>query len=320
MRLLVTGGAGYIGRVLVHDLVAAGHAVTVLDDLSTGDPTAVIPHARLVVGDVADADAVRAGLTGDVDAVLHLAAKLIVDESFSQRDAYERTNVDGTRVLLDQMAHTGCRRLVFSSTAAVYGDAGSSAIAEDAPLRPASPYGATKLRADQLLAEAAHSGLSAVSLRYFNVAGASGHLGEARERETHLIPLALDVALGRRDAFQLFGDDYPTSDGTPIRDYIHVCDISAAHVAALSIRPSGHRVYNVGAGRGHSVRAVLRCVERVTGRLIPVELRPRRRGDPPMLVASNGRIRAELGWAPRASALERIVADAWRFRRRRAGA
>ena len=313
-RVLVTGGAGFIGRVLVRDLLAEGRAVTVLDDLSTGAADALPDAARLIVGDVCDRRAVDEALQG-ADAVVHLAARLIVDESFEQPDRYMATNAGGTRVLLDGMAAAGCSRLIFSSTAAVYGDAGGAPIPEDTPVRPASPYGESKLRADEVIASRAGNRLRAVSLRYFNVAGATGSLGESRERETHLIPIALDVAAGARRVLHVFGTDYPTPDGTPIRDYVHVEDISRAHIAALEQMPTGHRIYNVGSGEGHSVFDVITCVERVTGCPVPWELRPRRRGDPAVLVASSQRLRAELGWRPAASDLGRIVEDAWRWRR-----
>lgn len=313
MHLLVTGGAGYIGSVVAARLLAAGHRVSVLDDLSTGHRDAVPEGARLVEGDVAAAGDV---LADGVDAVLHFAAKALVAESVEQPEAYWRTNTIGSLALLDAMRAHGCRRIVFSSTAAVYGEPERLPITEDAPTRPTNPYGATKLAVDHALTgEARAHGLAAVSLRYFNVGGALGRQGERHAVETHLVPLVLDVVLGRRESVAVYGEDWPTPDGTCIRDYLHVDDLATAHLLALdAARPGEHRVYNLGTGSGYSVRQVVEAVRRVTGHPVPTVTAGRRPGDPAVLVASRERAGAELGWAPERG-LDDIVADAWAFAR-----
>ncbi|HEY8458619.1 MAG TPA: UDP-glucose 4-epimerase GalE [Actinopolymorphaceae bacterium] len=311
MRLLVTGGAGYIGSVVTALLLEAGHRVTVLDDCSTGHPDAVPEGAELVRTGI---DQVGSVLDASYDGVLHFAAKSLVPESVQHPDRYWRTNVCGSLALLDAMRQHGVRRIVFSSTAATYGEPPTMPITEDTPAVPTNPYGASKLAVDRMLeAEAAAYGLAAASLRYFNVAGAYGRFGERHDPETHLIPNLLAVAAGWREQAQLFGTDYPTRDGTAVRDYIHVLDLAEAHVQALdAVRPGEHLVCNLGTGTGSTVREVLDAVRRVTGRPVPVSLRPRRPGDPPTLVASNDRARATLGWEPRRD-LDQMVADAWRF-------
>jgi UDP-glucose 4-epimerase len=317
MKVLVTGGAGFIGGVLVERLLAAGHEVEVLDDLSTGRREAVSPRARLHVGDVGERDVLAGVLARGFDAVAHLAALLIVDDSFDEPDRYHRVNVDATRELIDAMLEHGCRRLVFSSTAAVYGERTAAPIAETDPLAPSSPYGASKLRADELMTAATLRGLRAVSLRFFNVCGASGRLGEMRSRETHLIPLAFAAAAGHRPPLEIYGTDYPTPDRTAIRDYVHVNDVADAHLLALERMPeAGHGIFNLGSGVGRSVREVIAGIEEVTGTPLRVVERPRRRGDPPVLVADASRARRVLGWTPQASDLSRILADthAWRER------
>jgi UDP-glucose 4-epimerase len=318
VKLLVTGGAGYIGSVVTALLLEAGHEVVVLDDLSTGYAEAVPAGASLVRGRVHDAAADV--LTPDFDAVLHFAAFIAAGESAQRPEKYGENHAIGSLRLLDAMRAAGVRRIVFSSTANVYGDPDTTPIPETAVTRPPNPYAASKLAVDHALAgEATAYGLAAVSLRYFNVAGA--HLppggvaiGERHDPETHLIPIALQVAAGQREKLQLFGDDYPTPDGTCVRDYIHVSDLAAAHLLALSTMDSGgHRIYNLGNGAGFSNRQVIDVVRGVTGHPIPVEIAPRRTGDPAELVASSDRARADLGWVPRKPDLAEIVADAWTF-------
>ena len=312
MRLLVTGGAGYIGSVVTLHLLRAGHEVTVVDDLSTGHEDAVPDGAELVRANVAGIADVLAGRPG-WDGALHFAAKSLVGESVRHPERYWHNNVAGTLALLDALRAAGVPRLVFSSTAAVYGEPERSPIEETAPARPTNPYGASKLAVDMMIAsEAAAHGLAGVSLRYFNVAGAVGALRERHDPETHLIPLALDVARGRRPSLSVFGDDYATPDGTCVRDYIHVDDLARAHLLALDAAREGeHRLYNLGNGEGFSVLQVVEAVRSVTGRPVPVERAPRRAGDPAVLVASSARARAELGWTPRKPSVEEMVADAW---------
>ncbi len=318
MKVLVTGGAGYIGSVVAARLLEAGNEVVVLDDLSTGHADAVPAGAGFVRGRVHDA----AGLLGDAlrsfDAAIHLAAKSLVAESIRHPELYEENNVVGSRLLFDALASAGVRIVVFSSTAAVYGEPDVVPIPESAPCRPLNPYGASKLAIDEMLAAAApERGFAAVSLRYFNVAGAYGPYGERHEPETHLIPLAL-AAAGGQGELQLFGDDYDTDDGTCVRDYVHVVDIADAHLGALERAVAGrHDVFNLGNGSGYSVREVLLRVEAVTGTTLPVRVVPRRPGDPAVLVASAALAAERLSWVPRRPDLGVIVADAWAFARRR---
>ncbi|WUH93171.1 UDP-glucose 4-epimerase GalE [Streptomyces sp. NBC_00433] len=311
-KLLVTGGAGYVGSVVGAHLLAAGHRVTVLDDLSTGFREAVPDGADFVEGRVQDAAKV---LDGSYDAVLHFAASSQVGESVADPAKYWRNNVGGTLELLDAMRGSGVRTLVFSSTAATYGEPASIPITEDAVTAPTNPYGATKLAVDHMIGgECAAHGLAAVSLRYFNVAGAYGAFGERHQPESHLIPLVLQVAQGRRDAVAVFGDDYPTPDGTCLRDYIHVADLAEAHLLALDRAAAGeHLICNLGNGSGFSVREVIDTVRRVTGHPIPETARPRRAGDPAALVASAQRAHDRLGWRPTRTDLADIVRDAWNF-------
>lgn len=314
MKVLVTGGAGYIGSVVSSELVAAGHLVTVLDDLSTGRADAVPPQARLVVGDLTASHSMMA--TTEFDAVMHFAAKSLVGESMRNPSLYWRNNLCGTRTLLDAMDAAGVSRLVFSSTAATYGTPDRTPIEETAPGRPTNPYGSSKLAVDQMLTDQANTrGMNAISLRYFNVAGASGRYGELHAEETHLIPLALRTAQGVEPALPVFGNDYPTPDGTCIRDFIHVSDLARAHLLALdaTTRP-GHHIYNLGSGAGYSVRDVLDAIKEVTGSVVPTRAEPRRPGDPPILVASYAKIRGELGWSPEMT-LARMIEDAWVFQR-----
>jgi len=311
MKVLVTGGAGYIGSVVTGHLLEAGHQVTVLDDLSTGHADAVPEGVRFVRGDIRDAGRELGG--AGYEAVLHFAAKSLVAESVTAPELYWDNNVGGTMALLEAMRRTGVRRIVFSSTAATYGEPDVVPIVEDAPARPQNPYGASKLAIDHMLAgEARAHGIAAVSLRYFNVAGAWRGLGERHRTETHLIPIALQVASGARNELSIFGDDYPTPDGTCVRDYIHVADLARAHLLALDDARSGQAViYNLGNGSGFSVQEVVDVVRRVTDRPVPVAVRARREGDPAVLVASSERIRADLGWVPELSALDQMVRDAW---------
>jgi len=318
MKLLVTGGAGYVGSVCTTVLLEQGHQVVIVDDLSTGNADAVPAGATFVEDDVA---AAAPRLLGDrsFDGVLHFAAKSLVGESMSAPERYWYGNVVTTLDLLEAMRAAGTPRLVFSSTAATYGEPESVPITEDAPARPTNAYGATKLAIDHAITSYALAhGLAATSLRYFNVAGAYAGLGERHAVETHLIPLVLQVATGQRDEILVFGNDWPTPDGTPIRDYIHIRDLADAHVLALqTAEPGSHRIYNLGNGTGFSVREVIACCERVTGRPIAARDVARRAGDPAVLIASSEKAATELGWRPRHADLDEIVADAWEFTRAR---
>ncbi|WP_099020430.1 UDP-glucose 4-epimerase GalE [Mycolicibacterium palauense] len=318
MKLLVTGGAGYVGSVCAAVLLEHGHEVVVLDDLSTGHADAVPAGAAFVEGDIAE-DAAGVLTGGGFDGVLHFAAKSLVGESVSAPERYWHGNVVKTLELLEAIRTAGVPRLVFSSTAATYGEPESVPITETSPTRPTNAYGATKLAIDHAITSyAVAHGLAATSLRYFNVAGAYAGLGERHTTETHLIPLVLQVAAGRREEILVFGTDWPTADGTAVRDYIHVRDLADAHVLALQCaRPSAHGIYNLGNGTGFSVREVIDCCRRVTGRPIPSRDVERRAGDPAVLIASSAAATAELGWRPRHTTLEEIVADAWEFTRTR---
>jgi UDP-glucose 4-epimerase len=298
-------------------LVEAGHETVVLDNLAKGHRDAVPDGARLVEGDLLDEGFVRETLAEGFDGVLHFAALSLVAESVEEPERYYRNNVGGTLNLLEAMSGAGVSRLVFSSTAAVYGEPEEVPIPETAATVPTNPYGGSKLAVDGLIAAVSRArGLAATSLRYFNVAGASGRFGEDHHPETHLIPLVLQAAAGTRDSVKLFGTDYPTRDGTAIRDYIHVEDLGRAHLMALEAAPPGeHRVYNLGNGAGFSVLEVVEAARRVTGRHIEAVEAPRRAGDPPALVASSDKIRAELGWKPEKPELEAMISDAWAWMR-----
>lgn len=314
MKLLVTGGAGYVGSVCAAVLVEEGHDVTIIDNFSTGNREAVPAGARLVEGDVADVvEEVLA--EGGFEGVVHFAACSLVGESVEIPADYWEHNVVTSLKLLNAMRAYGVKNLVFSSTAATYGEPKQVPITEDMPTQPTNPYGASKLSIDYIITSFAKAyGLGATSLRYFNVAGAYGSIGENRAIETHLIPLVLQVALGHRDKIFMFGDDYPTADGTAIRDYIHIRDLADAHVLALKTNTEGtHRIYNLGSGDGYSVKEVIEMCRKVTGHEIPAEIAPRRAGDPATLVASSEKIKAELGWNPTRTDLETIVTDAWNF-------
>jgi len=314
VRLLVTGGAGYIGSVVTSQLLRAGHQVVVLDDLSTGHADAVPEGARRVQGRIQDAGNVLMG--NNFDGVLHFAAKSLVEQSRRRPDLYWDNNVCGTLALLAAMRDAGVPRMVFSSSAATYGEPDVSPITEEVPAVPINPYGQSKLAVDYMLAGTCRAyGLAAASLRYFNVGGALGRHGERHEPETHLIPNLLAVPAGRRPSVDIYGTDYPTADGTAVRDYLHVVDLGEAHLAALhAVQPGQHEVVNLGTGVGYSVQEVLDACRQVTGHPIPAVERDRRPGDPPTLVASNIRARELLGWTPRRD-LHRLVADAWAFLR-----
>jgi UDP-glucose 4-epimerase len=317
MKLLVTGGAGYIGSIVSRQLIAAGHELVVLDNLERGHREAVASEARLVVADLRDPDAVHAALAEGFDGVLHFAALALVGESVSDPGLYYSVNVGGTLNLLEAMISATAPLLVFSSTCAVYGQPDEVPISEQAPPRPANAYGASKLAVDGMIGDfcLAH-GLGAVSLRYFNVAGASGGVGEDHDPETHLIPNVLRAAIGRTPQVEIYGTDYDTPDGTAIRDYIHIEDLSAAHLLALAgARAGEHRIFNLGNGNGFSVREVIAAAREVSGAEIAVQEAPRRPGDPPRLVAASDLIRTELGWRAEKPELAEMIADAWAFMR-----
>jgi UDP-glucose 4-epimerase len=312
VKVLVTGGAGYIGSVVASQLVEAGHETVVLDDFSKGHADAVPEGSRLVRGNLLDAGFVSETLAEGFEGVLHFAALSLVGESVEEPELYYRNNVCGTLNLLEAMRETGAEKLVFSSTAAVYGEPEEVPIGEASSALPTNPYGSSKLAVDRLIGAVAEArGLAAPSLRYFNVAGASGPFGEDHHPETHLIPLVLKAA-AENSSVKIFGTDYPTRDGTAVRDYIHVEDLGRAHLLALeAAEPGKHRVYNLGNGAGFSVREVVEAARRVTSKEIEAVESPRRPGDPPALVASSDNIRADLGWKPQKPELEAMISDAW---------
>jgi len=317
MHILVVGGAGYIGSVTVDQLVGGGHDVTVLDNLVAGHREALNPAAEFVQADVRDEEALnRLFASHNFHAVINYGGYIIAPESVRQPGRYFANNIGGAIALLNAMVTYGVTRFVFSSRAAVYGEPETIPIPEEHPMRPINPYGETKAAVERLLPWYENQfGLRSVSLRYFNAAGASGRLGEDHRPETHLIPNVLQVALGQRPAISLFGDDYPTRDGTCVRDYIHVSDLATAHLLALDKTETGSAAYNVGNGLGFSNREVIEAARRVSGEAIPVSEEPRRTGDPAELVASHERIRAELGWAPSHADVEDIIESAWRWHR-----
>ncbi|MCX7933104.1 MAG: UDP-glucose 4-epimerase GalE, partial [Rhodovarius sp.] len=316
-RHLVTGGAGYVGSHLVLALLDAGEEVVVLDDFSTGHRAAVPAGAVLVEADLADRRAVEEVFAAwRFDAVFHLAALSLVGESMREPLRYIRSNVHNALTLAEVALRAGVLRFVFSSTAAIFGMPEEVPIPETAPERPVNPYGESKLMVERALRWAASAhGLRPAFLRYFNAAGADpqGRAGEDHSPETHLIPRAIQAVLGVAEPLTVFGTDYDTPDGTAVRDYVHVTDLAAAHLAVLPKLESGPVAYNIGNGNGHSVRTVIRTIERVTGRPVPHVLGPRRPGDPPVLVASSERLQAETGWRPRYGALEEIVRTAWNW-------
>ena len=316
-RILVTGGAGYIGSVVVDQLLDRGFTVTVLDDLSTGHRPAVARGAAFVQGGVGNRELVTALLERErIEAIVHLAAFALVAESVAQPQKYVTNNVTAARVLLEAAVRASVRRFVFSSSCATYGHPVRIPITEDTPLTPVNPYGETKRDFERLLAELgpAH-GMGVVSLRYFNASGATDERGEDHDPETHLIPNVLSAAMGKREAVEVYGTDYPTADGTAIRDYVHVTDIADAHLRALEvdIENGAPVAVNLGTGTGRSVREVVEAARRVTGRPVPVAEQPRRPGDPPELVAAVARARTVLGWQAAHSSLEEILDSAWRW-------
>lgn len=339
MKILVTGGAGYIGSTVSGLLTANGHKVLIYDNLSHGRPDLVPAGAHLIDGELGDRARLERVFSGAVaprssgthepfDAVLHFAALIEAGESMQRPEIYFRNNTASTLSLLEAMLASGVKRLVFSSTAAVYGEPETVPIQEDARLAPTNAYGQSKLLVEQMLTWLYRiHGFQYASLRYFNVAGAAegpGGIvrGESHEPETHLIPLVLDVALGRRAGIRIYGDDYPTPDGTCIRDYIHVSDLADAHLLALDAlsQERGREaplIYNLGNGKGFSVREVIESARRVTGHPIPAEIHPRRPGDPAVLVASSAKATHELGWKPRYTNLDDIVRTAWTWHRKR---
>jgi UDP-glucose 4-epimerase len=325
-RVLITGGAGYVGSVSASTFVEAGHDVVVLDDLSTGHRSAVPSGATLRVGSYTDGAAVRRLLESDgIEAILHCAARSLVGESIRDPALYFGENVGGGVALLDAARAAGVERVVFSSSAAVYGVPATTPIPEDAPLAPINPYGETKRAFESALGWYGRAyGLRSVSLRYFNVAGATDNLGEVHDPETHLIPNVL-IALDGGPKLTVFGDDYPTPDGTCIRDYIHIADLAEAHLLALAATAPGDTrttdplVLNLGSGGGFSVREVLAAAQAVTGRPIPHAIGPRRVGDPPVLVAGASRAAELLGWQPANPSLEAMVGSAWRWRQANPG-
>jgi UDP-glucose 4-epimerase len=317
MRILVVGGAGYIGSITAQHLLSAGHDVIVLDNLSRGHREAVPEGASFVCADMGNSNEIDVIFTKNkIDAVMHFAAHSLVGESVQQPALYFANNVTNGLRLLDSMLKHNVKRFVFSSTAAVYGEPAESPILESFPLVPTNPYGHTKLvleRALQCYAPA--YGLQYTSLRYFNAAGASGALGEDHDPETHLIPVVLQVASGKRASVTVFGEDYKTADGTPIRDYIHVKDLASAHAAAVEylVKGGASDVFNLGNGKGHSVKEIIETARKITSHPIPHQVGPRRAGDPSVLIASNEKIQRVLGWKPQHAAIETIIGDAWKW-------
>jgi UDP-glucose 4-epimerase len=313
MKVLVTGGAGYIGSTATSILLDQGYEVTVLDDCSTGHAESVDPRATFINGSILDSATVRTALAG-VDAVLHFTAKSLVGESVNKPEIYWNTNVNGSRILLEEMRAAGVKRLVFSSTAATYGEPKEIPITERSETKPTNPYGASKLAVDYMItSEAIAHGLAAISLRYFNVAGAHksarGWLTEKHDPETHLIPNILRATADQ--PLKIFGTDWPTADGTCIRDYIHVVDLIDAHIAALgAAQPGTHEIINLGSGGGYSVKQVIAAAEKSVGRAIPADIAPRRAGDPAVLIADIAKAKSILKWEP-ARDIQTMVSDTW---------
>ncbi len=319
MRVLVTGGAGYIGSVVTEELVKDGHEVVVYDSLYKGHREAVVAGAAFVLADLADARRLRETLAVKrIEAVVHMAADSLVGESCEHPAKYYRNNVANGLVLLDAMLESDVRRIVFSSSAAAYGQPDKQPIEETAPNQPTNPYGESKLTFEQAMRWYGEAyDLCFASLRYFNAAGASENCGEDHAHETHIIPIALQVAAGAREFVEVYGGDYPTPDGTCVRDYIHVIDLARAHILALkSLADGGGRIYNLGCGgNGYSVNQVLETAREVTGKTIPARVGPRRAGDPAVLIASSEKIKRELGWNPEFQDLRVIIESAWRWMR-----
>ncbi len=320
MRVLVTGGAGYIGSVVVEELIKDAHTVVVYDNLSKGHEDSVPIECKFVIGDLLDEKLLTDTLgSQEIDAVVHMAAFSLVGESVQQPAKYYRNNVEGGLSLLRAMIAAKVLRLVFSSTAAVYGEPAKQPIEESDPTAPSNPYGQTKLAFEEALRWYDNAyGFRFASLRYFNAAGATQRCGEQHHPETHLIPLILDVAAGLSSHVEIYGDDYPTRDGTCVRDYIHVIDLAKAHVLALGSLDKGSAIFNLGCGGdGYSVKEVINVARQVTGHKIPVRVARRRAGDPAVLIASSEKIKKELGWQPLHQDLERIIGSAWEWRLRR---
>jgi UDP-glucose 4-epimerase len=315
MKVLVTGGAGYIGSVTSRALIDAGHTLTVLDDLTTGHADAVAPEARFVEGSVSDAQALREALSEGVDACVHFAARIEAGESMRSPERFFSANTAGSLRLLEGLVEAGVGRFVFSSTAAVYGEPRATPIGEDHPLQPTNTYGESKLLVERALPWLHRlRGLRYAVLRYFNASGATEELGERHDPETHLIPLVLAAAVGAAPEALIYGDDYPTRDGTCVRDYVHVADLASAHVRALdALRDHATITCNLGNGRGFTVHEVIEACRRVTGADIRVRVVPRRPGDPPELLSSARRAQQLLKWEPTIPDLEDIVASAWRW-------
>jgi len=314
MNILVTGGAGYIGSVVVEELLKNDHSVVVLDNLSKGHRSSVDPKARFVKGDLHERSLLDETFKENgIEAVIHMAASSLVGESVRYPEKYHENNVVAGRVLLEAMSQAGVRRLVFSSTAAVYGEPERQPIVETDTLQPTNPYGETKLEFEgDLERYRSGHGINFASLRYFNAAGASKNCGEMHDPETHLVPIVLNAALGKIPNVEIFGDDYPTRDGTCVRDYIHVLDLARAHVLALDILDSRSEIYNLGCGgSGYTVREVIDAASEVTGLTIPEKLGARRPGDPAVLIASSAKIKSELGWEPEYQDLHVIIESAW---------
>ncbi len=318
MNVFVTGGAGYIGSVAAQALLEAGHRVTVYDSLASGHRAAVPERADFILADLADRKALEAAIgAGDFEAIMHFAAFIEAGESMTDPGKYFHNNLALSVGLIDVCAQAGIRRFVFSSSAAVYASS-DAPLSEDSPLGPASVYGQTKLMIEQVLEWYRRIyGMHYACLRYFNAAGAMPDRGEDHQPESHLIPLVLRVALGQREAINIYGSDYPTPDGTCIRDYIHIADLVEAHLLALDgLSDHDRLIYNLGNGEGYSVRQVVEAARQVTGHTIPVSQTARRPGDAPRLVASSERIRNELGWRPKAPDLSQIIASAWEWHRK----
>ncbi|HEX3437716.1 MAG TPA: UDP-glucose 4-epimerase GalE [Pseudacidobacterium sp.] len=320
MRILVTGGAGYVGGTVAELLLENGHEVVIYDNLCHGHRSLVPDGAEFIEGDLDDRPKLDQIFSKRIfDGVMHFAALIEAGESMQKPELYFRNNAASTLTLLEAMLESGVNKLVFSSTAAVYGEPESIPIREDAPLRPTNAYGESKLLVEHMLTwlNRIHS-FRYASLRYFNVAGAIEGRGEAHEPESHLIPLVLDVALGRRKSMKVFGQDYPTKDGTCIRDYIHVWDLAKAHLLAFNALTERDRlIYNIGNGHGFTIREVIEAARRVTGHAIPVEEVERRPGDPAVLIASSEKIEKELGWRPEFNTLDSIIATAWKWHQQR---
>ena len=314
MRVLVTGGAGYIGSVVAEELINNGHEVVVYDNLQKGHRAAVNRKATFVEADLLDGETLGRTIRGNaIEAVVHMAAYALVGESVQQPAEYYRNNVIGGVTLLSVMRDNGIKRIVFSSSAAVYGEPGKQPIEESDPTHPTNPYGENKLAFERALAwDDEVYDLRYASLRYFNAAGATASCGEWHDPETHLIPLTLQAAAGSRDQIEIYGDDYPTRDGTCVRDYIHVVDLARAHIMALDVLGEGSRIYNVGCGgAGYTVREVIDTAREVTGKDIRTRVGPRRPGDPAVLIASSEKIKRELGWNPSQQDLRLIIQSAW---------